>query len=1036
MQALPQTNGTLLALLRLCFIAALWLSAPASMGSDHPTRIGVLSFRDIEATRQQWAPLAEHLNQQISGRRFELVPLHLDDLNHAVEGGKIDFVLTQPEHYVMLRTRHGLAAVATLMPLAGGLPVSRIGGVIVTRNGRGDIRELADLRERTVAAPHQNSLAGYRLQQWTLLQAGINLPDDLKGITFTGQSQDEVIRQVVNNQVDVGFVRTGLIESMIDEGKLDAGAIKVINPQYDPDFPLRRSTALCPEWPFLASGHVPEALVKAVVIALLQIKPDDPAALAGKFYGFSPPADYGALESMLLELDAHPNRLAYFGLRDIIAKYSAAIVTSLSIVLLLMLLAVVLLIRSKRRVAAALRERAAMLDSLGEGLYVIDRQGHCEFINPVALEILGLTRQEIVGKDQHRLFHHHRPDGSPYPNSECPIYLTLHDGRKRRGEEWFFRKNGEGFPVRYSVTPLRDRRNEGAVVAFHDISDSRKADEQMRISAIAFETQEAMLVTDAAKRIIRVNRAFTEITGYTVDEVIGQTPAVFKSGHHEYGFYGEMWASLKAHGNWRGEIWNRRKNGEVFPEWLSITAVRNAEGQISHFVASYLDLTQRKEAEEQIQFLAFYDPLTHLPNRRLLNERLEKALLAGARHRRYAALLFIDLDNFKMLNDSMGHAIGDLLLREVAQRLSNSIRANDTVARQGGDEFVILLEELSQDIHGAIAQIKLIAHNMLEALDKPYQFGDVSYHCTASIGAVPFMDTGETVESLLKSADMAMYKAKAAGKNALRFFDPSMQTEIEQRATVERELRNALQAGQFELYFQPQVDSAGSVFGAEALIRWHHPGRGLVGPDEFIRIAEESRLILPIGQWVLTQACRQLALWQKNPDTAHLTLAVNVSALQFRDSDFVNSVARAIAESGAPGSRLKLEITESLLVEDIGGTIEHMRPLKEKLGVGLVLDDFGTGYSSLSYLKQLPLDQIKIDRSFVRDINSDPNDAAIAETIIALGHFFNLTIIAEGVETPAQRDTLIICGCKAFQGFYFGKPGTIEQFQAGLGGNS
>jgi diguanylate cyclase (GGDEF)-like protein len=497
-----------------------------------------------------------------------------------------------------------------------------------------------------------------------------------------------------------------------------------------------------------------------------------------------------------------------------------------------------------------------------------------------------------------------------------------------------------------------------------------------------------------------------------------------------------MWASLKAHGNWRGEIWNRRKNGEVFPEWLSITAVRNAEGQISHFVASYLDLTQRKEAEEQIQFLAFYDPLTHLPNRRLLNERLEKALLAGARHRRYAALLFIDLDNFKMLNDSMGHAIGDLLLREVAQRLSKSIRANDTVARQGGDEFVILLEELSQDIHGAIAQIKLIAHNMLEALDKPYQFGDVSYHCTASIGAVPFMDTGETVESLLKSADMAMYKAKAAGKNALRFFDPSMQTEIEQRATVERELRNALQAGQFELYFQPQVDSAGSVFGAEALIRWHHPGRGLVGPDEFIRIAEESRLILPIGQWVLTQACRQLALWQKNPDTAHLTLAVNVSALQFRDSDFVNSVARAIAESGAPGSRLKLEITESLLVEDIGGTIEHMRPLKEKLGVGLVLDDFGTGYSSLSYLKQLPLDQIKIDRSFVRDINSDPNDAAIAETIIALGHFFNLTIIAEGVETPAQRDTLIICGCKAFQGFYFGQPGTIEQFQAGLGGNS
>jgi diguanylate cyclase (GGDEF)-like protein/PAS domain S-box-containing protein len=469
---------------------------------------------------------------------------------------------------------------------------------------------------------------------------------------------------------------------------------------------------------------------------------------------------------------------------------------------------------------------------------------------------------------------------------------------------------------------------------------------------------------------------------------------------------------------------------------MSCSPLHGTHGHLEGGIAIVADVSEQKRSEEEIRHLAYFDPLTHLPNRRLLNERLEKALLSGARHRRYAALLFIDLDNFKMLNDSMGHAIGDLLLRDVAQRLSASVRANDTVARQGGDEFVILLEELSQDIHGAIAQIKLIAQNMLEALDKPYQFGDVSYHCTASIGAIPFMDAGETVESLLKSADMAMYKAKAAGKNALRFFDPSMQTEIERRASVERELRNALQAGQFELYFQPQVDSAGKVFGAEALIRWQHPSRGLVGPDEFIRIAEESRLILPIGQWVLAEACRQLALWQKNPDTAHLTLAVNVSALQFRDNDFVNSVARAIAESGAPGSHLKLEITESLLLEDIGSTIEHMRPLKEKLGVGLVLDDFGTGYSSLSYLKQLPLDQIKIDRSFVRDINSNPNDAAIAETIIALGHFFNLTIIAEGVETAAQRDTLITCGCKAFQGFYFGKPGTIEQFQASLGSNS
>ena len=1033
MQAFSQTADTLIAVLRLWFIAALWLATPASASSDPIARIGVLAFRDVEATRQQWTPLAEHLSRHVEGTHFELVPLQLDDLNRAVEAGHLDFVLTQPENYIVLRTRLGLSAVATLMPLAGGHPVSRFGGVILTRAGRDDIRELADIRGKRVATALPNSLGAFRVQQWALSKVGIHLPDDVGSMVFTGLPQDLVVRQVLDNQVDVGFVRTGLIESLVDEGQLDPAAIKVINPQRDPNFPLLRSTALYPEWPFLASGNVSEPLLKAVAMALLQIKPDDPAAVAGKFYGFSPPANYGGLELILLELDAHPNRLAYFGLRDIIAKYPAEAISSLGTVLILMLLAVVYLVRSKRQVAAALRERAAMLDSLGEGLYVIDRQGGCSFVNPKALELLALTHQEVIGANQHQLFHHHRPDGTAYPQGECPIYLTLRDGHKRQGEEWFFRKGGEGFPVRYSVTPLHNRNNEGAVVVFHDISASRKADELTRISAIAFETQEAMVVTDAATRILRVNRAFTEITGYGAEEVIGQTPVLLKSGHHEDGFYLEMWAALKTHGNWRGEIWNRRKNGEVFPEWLSISAVRNAQGETTHFVASFLDLTQRKEAEEQIQFLAFYDPLTHLPNRRLLNERLEKALLSGARHRRYAALLFIDLDNFKMLNDSMGHAVGDLLLRQVAERLSASVRANDTVARQGGDEFVILLEELSLDIHGAVAQIKLIAQMMLDTLDKPYQFGDVSHHCTASIGAIPFMGAGETVESLLKSADMAMYKAKAAGKNALRFFDPSMQSEIEQRATVERELRGALQAGQFELHFQAQFDDSGRVFGAEALIRWQHPNRGIVGPDEFIRIAEESRLILPIGNWVLKEACRQLALWQKNPDTAHLTLAVNVSALQFRDNDFVNSVARAIAESGAPGSRLKLEITESLLLEDIGDTIEHMRPLKEKLGVGLVLDDFGTGYSSLSYLKQLPLDQIKIDRSFVRDINSNPNDAAIAETIIALGHFFNLTIIAEGVETTAQRDTLITCGCKAFQGFLFGRPGTIDQFEARLG---
>ncbi|MBS1142495.1 MAG: diguanylate cyclase/phosphodiesterase with sensor(s) [Proteobacteria bacterium] len=1024
--------GIPVTLIRLCIATSLWLFQAVYASQSDTIRIGVLAFRDIQATEQQWSALGTYLTETVGGHRFTVVPLYMDDLSAAAAAGKVDFVLTQPEQYVLLRARHGLAAVATLTTQAGGQPVSRFGGVIFTRADKTDINRLADLRGKVVAAAHQNSFGSYRIQQWTLMQAGLNIPDDLKRPIFTGPPQDQVIEMVLNGQADAGFIRTGLIEALASEGRLDPGRLKLINPQQVKGFPLLLSTALFPEWPFSAAHDVPEALIKAVTLALLKIPPDHPAATNGKFYGFSPPADYSGLESVMLALRAHPDRLEHFDTRDIVDKYSTQLVGGLSVLLIASMLSLLHLIRSKRQVGVALRERASLLDSLGDGVYGIDQNGRCTFINPKALEMLGWTANEIIGADQHALFHHHRPDGSIYPLADCPVHQTLSDGQRRQGEEWFITKDGRGFPVQYSATPIsRQIGKEGAVVTFRDISEARKADELMRIAAIAFETQEAMVVTDAKSRILRINRAFTEVTGYTAAEAIGQTPALLKSGYHEDSFYKDLWASLKEHGLWRGEIWNRRKNGEIYPEWLTISAVRGQHGEITHFVSSFLDITKRKEAEEQIQFLALYDPLTHLPNRRLLNERLSKALASSGRLRRHAALLFIDLDNFKMINDSMGHDIGDLLLRQVGLRLRESVRSNDTVARLGGDEFVILLEELSSNIHDAITQIEHIAQKMLDSLVQPYKFVEFSHHCTASIGAIPFMGTDETIESLLKSADMAMYKAKAAGKNRLFFFDPAMQTEIEARATLERDLRQALLEKQFVLYLQPQVDQSGHIFGAEALIRWQHPTRGLISPGEFTQVAEETRLILPIGQWVLEEACKQLVIWQGNPQMAHLTLAINVSALQFRNHDFVDDIARAIRESGAPASLLKLEITESLLLEDIDGTIERMQVLKNQLGIGLSLDDFGTGYSSLSYLKQLPLDQIKIDRSFVQDIHCNPNDAAIAEAVIALGRTFSLNVIAEGVETVAQRDALIDRGCLAFQGFLFGRPGPIDAFPEG-----
>ena len=570
-----------------------------------------------------------------------------------------------------------------------------------------------------------------------------------------------------------------------------------------------------------------------------------------------------------------------------------------------------------------------------------------------------------------------------------------------------------------------------------DITGHRLADQQQRIAAIAFESQEGMFITDAAQVIVRVNQAFTRITGYSAEEAVGQTPKLLNSGRHDARFYVAMRTIIARSGSWQGEIWNRRKNGEIYPEWLSITEVKNADGQATHFVATLTDITVRKSAETEIRNLAFYDPLTRLPNRRLMVDRLGQALASCARHQLHGAIMLLDLDNFKTLNDTLGHAVGDQLLIEVAARLQSSIREGDTVARLGGDEFVVILEDLDHNGLAAL-QAESVAYKILRHLSKPYLLDVVqdgglvnqrSHHCTSSIGITLFRDNPVTVDELVKRADTAMYQAKASGRNTMRFFDPEMQAVVTARAALEASLREAVQRQQFVLYYQAQVTDEGRWTGAEALVRWQHPQRGIVSPGEFIAAAEETGLIVPLGQWVLEAACAQLARWATQPEMAHLTIAVNVSAHQFRQLQFVEQVVQAIAHSAINPQRLKLELTESLLVQDVEDVIAKMTELKA-LGVGFSLDDFGTGYSSLSYLKRLPLDQLKIDQGFIRDILLDPNDAAIAKMVIVLGQSLNLAVIAEGVETPAQRDYLASLGCRAYQGYLFCKPLPVDVFEA------
>lgn len=556
--------------------------------------------------------------------------------------------------------------------------------------------------------------------------------------------------------------------------------------------------------------------------------------------------------------------------------------------------------------------------------------------------------------------------------------------------------------------------------------------ERMRLSASVFNhAHDGVFIADTAMRIIEVNPSFTKITGYSAEEVIGKTPSMLNSDCQDKQFYSEMMATLSRTGAWEGEIWNRRKSGEIYPEYMTMTSVHDLKGGLVNYVVTFTDITIRKAAEERIQELAFYDPLTNLPNRRLLLDRLGQAMASSVRNNRGGALLFLDLDHFKSINDTLGHDVGDLLLRQVAERLTSCVREGDTVARLGGDEFVVLLEDLSVHLLEAAAQTEAIGEKIIAALNAPYQLDLHVHQNTSSVGAALFSDYHQSLEDLLKHADIAMYQSKKLGRNRLSFFDPIMQEAINARVNMENELRKALDEQQFQLHYQAQVDDAGHVLGAEALIRWNHPERGMIAHFNFIPLAEDTGLILPIGQWVINTACAQIKVWELSPDTRDLTLSINVSAKQFLQLDFVKQVQESLQRHNISASRLKFELTESMLLDNIEHTIVIMNALRV-LGIRFSLDDFGTGYSSLQYLKKLPLNQLKIDQSFVRDIATDSSDKAIIITIITMAKSMELEVIAEGVETVAQKDLLASYGCKHYQGFLFGRPVPIEEFQAML----
>ncbi len=586
--------------------------------------------------------------------------------------------------------------------------------------------------------------------------------------------------------------------------------------------------------------------------------------------------------------------------------------------------------------------------------------------------------------------------------------------------------NGQRIWVRAVGEAVRNDR--GDVTGLHgvvqDLTERKQAEAasvrlNMRLSTTLASITEAFVTLDTDGRFTYLNAESERLLGRVSTDLLGKT----------------LWHTLSgiAGGRLRRELRLALSNGHPveFEEfyasvgkWLELRAYPFEEGLAVYF----RDITERRVAKEDIERLAFYDALTQLPNRQLLMERLESTLSQSAVPPRVGALMFIDLDHFKVINDTQGHAKGDLLLQKVACRLSACVRHTDTVARLGGDEFVVMLDDQGDDITVATARTRVVGEKILVALSEPYDLAGTDHHATCSIGITTFARQGENIGDLLKQADLAMYEAKAAGRNSVCFFDPRMQAAATAGAALNLELRQGLRDHAFDLYYQPQVGHDGHMFGVEALLRWRHPGRGLVFPDEFIPQAEDSGLILPLGKWVLETACAQLALWAQRPETAKLSVAVNVSVRQFRHPEFVELVMAAIKNAGINAHRLKLELTESLLATNIEVTIAKMGVLKEA-GLTLAIDDFGMGYSALSYLKYLPLDQLKIDRTFVKDILTDPNDAAIARTIIGLAQSLGLAVMAEGVETVEQRDLLARYGCTCYQGFLFSRALPIDELE-------
>ena len=660
-------------------------------------------------------------------------------------------------------------------------------------------------------------------------------------------------------------------------------------------------------------------------------------------------------------------------------------------------------------------------------IWITDEQGTPIFVNKTWIDLTGLTVDEALTYRGWISCVH--PDDK---KEVFKLYYRIHYSYEHISAEYRLKRaDGCWRWILDHGVPFYNEEGDfaGYIGSAVDITERKQVEAELRVAAAAFESTEGMFITDANTVILRVNRNFTEITGYSANEVVGHKPNLLKSGCHDEAFYEAMWQSILEKGSWQGEIWDKRKNGEIYPKLLTITAVKDKKGIVVNYVGTQIDITAQKSAQSEIERLAFYDTLTNLPNRRLLLERLEQNLLIAKRNKTWGSVMFIDMDNFKNLNDTLGHDYGDELLIQVASRLKQCVRESDTVARLGGDEFVVMLTISDTNLSEHVHHVEMIANHILNALNKTYRLKNHEYHSTPSIGISLFGGTEFLpADEVLKQADIAMYQAKASGRNTLRFFNGAMQEKVTSRFTLEKALHDALLNNEFEVYYQPQITTNGKVIGAEALIRWIDSQKKVISPLDFIPLAEETGLIIPIGDFVLETVCQQIKSWSHDLNKKNLQIAVNVSVRQFKQENFAEKIENLLDKYEINSECLKLELTESILLENPVEITQKIKKLQCR-GIKFSMDDFGTGYSSLSYLTRLPLNQLKIDQSFIRCISQNNSNAVLVKTIIEMAKNLNIEVIAEGVETQEQYNFLEENGCSFHQGYLFSKPLSLEQFE-------